>query len=157
MLRALSSCCGISSQRDGWAHLYLYDRATGQVKNQITKGNWQVNFVERVDGEKRQIYFHGNGMDAGKDPYFMHYFRVNFDGTGLTRLTAGDGTHSLAPSIPQWTADQQYYVDSYSRVDMPTVSELRRVSDGSLVLALEKGDATDLLATGWKMPEVYYL
>ena len=143
------------SQRDGWAHLYLYDRATGQVKNQITKGNWQVNFVNRVDGEKRQIYFHGNGMDAGKDPYFMHYFRVNFDGTGLTRLTAGDGTHALSPGVEQWRPDQQYYVDTYSRVDMPPVSELRRVSDGSLVLALEKGDATDLLATGWKMPEVF--
>ena len=143
------------SQRDGWAHLYLYDRATGQVKNQITKGNWQVNFVDRVDGEKRQIYFHGNGMDAGKDPYFMHYFRVNFDGTGLLRLTAGDGTHTLYPDTPQWRADQQFYVDSYSRVDMPTVTELRRVSDGSLVMPLEKGDATDLLATGWKMPEVF--
>ena len=83
------------SQRDGWAHLYLYDRATGQVKNQITKGNWQVNFVDRVDEQSRQIYFHGNGMDAGKDPYFMQFFRVNFDGTGLTRLTTADATHHV--------------------------------------------------------------
>ena len=83
------------SQRDGWAHLYLYDRATGQVKNQITKGNWQVNFVDRVDEQSRQIYFHANGMDAGKDPYFMQFFRVNFDGTGLTRCTTADGTHAL--------------------------------------------------------------
>ncbi len=142
------------SQRDGWAHLYLYDRTTGQVKNQITRGNWQVNFVDRVDADKRQIYFHGNGMDAGKDPYLMQYFRVNFDGTGLTRLTTADGNHTLAPNPGQWRADQQYYVDTYSRVDMPPVSELHRVSDGSLVLALEKADVTDLLATGWKMPEV---
>jgi dipeptidyl aminopeptidase/acylaminoacyl peptidase len=143
------------SQRDGWAHLYLYDRATGQVKNQITKGNWQVNFVDRVDGEKRQVYFHGNGMDAGKDPYFMQFFRVNFDGTGLTRLTTADGTHTLQPNPAQWRADQQYYVDAYSRVDMPPVSELHKVSDGSLVMPLEKADATDLLAAGFKMPEVF--
>ena len=141
------------SQRDGWAHLYLYDRATGQVKNQITKGNWQVNFVDRVDPEKRQIYFHGNGMDAGKDPYYQHFFRVNFDGTGLTRLTTADGTHTLSPNPRDWTATTEYYVDTYSRVDLPTVTELRKVSDQSLVMTLEKADATDLLATGWKMPE----
>jgi len=138
------------SQRDGWAHLYLYDRTTGQVKNQITKGNWQVNFVDRIDEQARQIYFHGNGMDAGKDPYFMHFFRVNFDGTGLTRLTTADATHTLS-----WSLDKQYYVDTYSRVNLPPVSELHRASDQSLVLALEKADATDLLATGWKMPEVF--
>jgi dipeptidyl aminopeptidase/acylaminoacyl peptidase len=138
------------SQRDGWAHLYLYDRATGRVKNQITRGNWQVQFVDRVDEANRQIYFHGNGMDAGKDPYYMHFFRVNFDGTGLTRFTTGDGTHTLS-----WSPDRQYYVDSHSRVDMPPVTELRRASDQSLVMELEKGDATDLLATGWKMPEVF--
>jgi dipeptidyl aminopeptidase/acylaminoacyl peptidase len=143
------------SQRDGWAHLYLYDRTTGRVKNQITKGNWQVNFVDHVDPEKRYVYFHGNGMDAGKDPYFMHFFRVNFDGTGLTRLTTADGTHTLSPNPRDWTANTQYYVDTYSRVDLPTVTELHKVSDQSLVMTLEKADATDLLATGWRMPEVF--
>ena len=143
------------SQRDGWAHLYLYDRVTGRVKNQITKGNWQVNFVDRVDAASRQIYFHGNGMDAGKDPYFMHFFRVNFDGTGLTRLTTADGTHTLSPNPRDWTASTQYYVDTYSRVDMPPVTELRKVSDQSLVMSLEKANAADLLATGWTYPEVF--
>jgi dipeptidyl aminopeptidase/acylaminoacyl peptidase len=143
------------SQRDGWAHLYLYDRATGRVKNQITKGNWQVNFVDRVDETARQIYFHGNGMDAGKDPYYMHFFRVNFDGTGLTRFTTGDGTHTLSPNPSAWTANTQFYVDTYSRVNMPPVTELRRVSDQSLVMPLEKANAADLLATGWTYPEVF--
>jgi dipeptidyl aminopeptidase/acylaminoacyl peptidase len=143
------------SQRDNWAHLYLYDRATGQVKNQITKGNWQVHYVDRVDEAKRQIYFRANGMDAGKDPYFVNHFRINFDGTGLVRFTQGDGTHTVYPALNQWAADQQFYVDSYSRVDMPAVTELHRVSDGSLVMPLEKADATDLLATGWRMPEVF--
>jgi dipeptidyl aminopeptidase/acylaminoacyl peptidase len=138
------------SQRDGWAHLYLYDRSTGQVKNQITKGNWQVHFVDRIDEQARQIHFRANGMDAGKDPYFLHHFRINFDGTGLTRYTTGDGTHTLT-----WSPDRQYYVDSYSRVDMPQVTELRRASDQSLVLALEKGTMTELTATGWRAPEVF--
>jgi dipeptidyl aminopeptidase/acylaminoacyl peptidase len=138
------------SQRDGWAHLYLYDRATGQVKNRITSGDWQVHFVERVDEQARQIYFLANGMDAGKDPYFQHHFRVNFDGTGLTRFTTADGMHSLS-----WSPDREFYVDTWSRVDQPPVTELRRTSDQSLVMELERASIDELTATGWRPPEVF--
>jgi dipeptidyl aminopeptidase/acylaminoacyl peptidase len=138
------------SERDGWSHIYLYDGATGKVKNQITKGNWAVHFVEKVDEEKRQIWFTANGMDAGKDPYFQHAFRVNFDGSGLTRFTTADATHTVT-----WSPARDYYVDSYSRVDQPAVSELHRASDGSLVMPLERAEIGELLATGWKAPEVF--
>ncbi len=138
------------SERDGWSHLYLFDGATGRVKNQITKGSWRVHFVERVDEQARQIWFTANGMDAGKDPYFLHAFRINFDGTGLTRLTTADAMHTVT-----WSPKRDYYVDSYSRVDQPPVSELHRTSDGSLVMELERADITALIATGWKPPEVF--
>ncbi len=138
------------SERDGWSHLYLYDGLTGRVKNQITKGNWAVHWVERVDEEKRQIWFTANGMDSGKDPYFLNYFRINFDGTGLTRFTKADAMHSVS-----WSPNRDYYVDSYSRVDAPQASELHRTSDASLVMELERGEIADLLATGWKSPEVF--
>ncbi|GAB4466815.1 MAG: hypothetical protein OHK0029_38380 [Armatimonadaceae bacterium] len=136
------------SERDGWNHLYLYDTATGKVKNQITQGPWVVRSVDRVDEEKRQIWFRAGGIVPGQDPYYIHYCRINFDGTGLTLLTEGDGTHSLS-----FSPDGQFYVDTYSRVDMPPVSELRRTQDGKKVLNLERGDAEALVATGWKYPE----
>ncbi len=138
------------SERDGWSHIYLYDGVTGQLKSQVTKGNWAVHNVEKVDETKRQIYFTANGMDAGKDPYFLNWFRINFDGTGLTRFTTADAMHSVT-----WSPDQAYYVDTYSRVDMPPVSELHRTSDQKTVLELEKADVSDLTATGWQMPEVF--
>ncbi len=77
------------SERDGWNHLYLFDGVTGQVKNQITKGDWVVRAVDSVDVQNRQIWFRASGMNAGKDPYFMHYYRINFDGTGLVAYTDG--------------------------------------------------------------------
>jgi hypothetical protein len=138
-----------SSERDGWAHLYLYDGITGQVKNQITKGNWVVKAIDSVDTEKRQIYFSALGMNAGQDPYFLHYYRVNFDGTNLVKYTEGNGTHTIT-----WSPDRRFYFDSYSRVDMPPVVELRRASDLRM-LPLEKGDMSAALATGWKPPEVF--
>jgi hypothetical protein len=49
------------SERDGWNHLYLYDGITGTVKNQITSGKWVVRGVEKVDEEKRQIWFLASG------------------------------------------------------------------------------------------------
>ena len=138
------------SERDGWNHLYLYDGVTGTVKNQITKGEWAVRGVVKVDEEKRQIWFSAGGMYPGKDPYFLHYYRINFDGTGLTTLTTADADHNAS-----FSTDMQFYVDTYSRVDTAPVAELRRASDSTLVLEIDRGDITELVKTGWKAPEVF--
>jgi dipeptidyl aminopeptidase/acylaminoacyl peptidase len=137
------------SERDGWNHLYLIDAATGRVVNQITKGEWPVRNVQKVDEAKRQIWFSAGGKNAGQDPYFLHYYRINFDGTGLTALTSVPADHQVA-----YSADMQYFVDTYSRVDLGPVSELRRASDGSLVSEIERTDLTALIKAGWKAPEV---
>jgi dipeptidyl aminopeptidase/acylaminoacyl peptidase len=139
-----------ASERDGWNHLYLYDGKTGQVKNQITRGRWLVRGVDRVDPATRQVWFRASGMYPGKDPYFIHYYRINLDGSGLTTFTEADANHAL-----RFSGDGQFYLDRYSRVDLPTVLEVRRTSDQKLVLAVEKGDATALLATGWRMPQAF--
>lgn len=138
------------SERDGWNHLYLYDGATGRVQNQITKGAWVVRGVDQVDTTRRQIWFHASGMVPKTDPYFVQYYRINMDGTGLTRLTSPDAMHSVT-----YSTDMQYYVDFWSRVDLPPVTQLRRTRDNSLVIELEHADASALLATGWKAPEVF--
>jgi dienelactone hydrolase len=139
-----------ASERDGWEHLYLYDGITGKVKNQITKGDWVVRMVDYVDETNRKIWFQASGMNPGQDPYFTHYYRINFDGTGLTRLTEADGNHTVA-----FSGTYFYYVDTWSRVDLPPVSQLRRVDVRTPIMDLEKGDATALLASGVKMPEVF--
>lgn len=139
-----------ASERDGWEHLYLYDGATGKVKNQITKGEWVVRFVDRVDGEKRQIWFQAAGMNPGEDPYFAHYYRIDFDGAGLTRLTDAEGTHSVV-----FSPGRQFYVDSWQRVDLPPVAQLRRAENQKLVMDLDKGDTSALLAAGFRPPEVF--
>ncbi|MGW8268281.1 MAG: prolyl oligopeptidase family serine peptidase, partial [Longimicrobiales bacterium] len=138
------------SERDGSAHLYLYDGATGRVKNQITRGEWVVRAVEWVDEENRQIWFRASGMYPGKDPYFLHYYRINFDGTGLTAYTEADGQHSVS-----FSPDRDLYVDRWSRVDLPPVAQLRRTSDRSVIMEIEEADDSALLATGWRHPEVF--
>ncbi len=137
------------SERDGWNHLYLIDGATGAVKGQITRGAWPVRHVVKVDEEKRQLWFSAGGMNAGKDPYFQHYYRINLDGTGLTPLTSFDANHTV-----EFSSDMTMYVDHYSRVDLASVSELHR-ADGTLIAEIERGDITALVKAGWKAPEVF--
>ncbi|HEY5760554.1 MAG TPA: DPP IV N-terminal domain-containing protein, partial [Steroidobacter sp.] len=136
------------SERDGWRHLYLADTATGALK-QITRGPWVVRDVLKVDDAQRRIWFSASGMDAGKDPYFKHVFRVDFDGANLTRLTTADATHEV-----RFAPDMSAYVDTYSRVDLPMVSELHR-ADGTLLATLERGDISRLTAAGWRAPEPF--
>jgi dipeptidyl aminopeptidase/acylaminoacyl peptidase len=138
------------SERDGWRHLYLVDARAGKVKNQITKGPWVVRGIDRIDAKGRQVWFRASGKNEGQDPYFIHYYRVNFDGTGLVALTAGNGTHRIRSS-----PDGKYLLDTYSRVDLAPVHELRRASDGKLVCELERADVSALKETGWDYPEVF--
>lgn len=138
------------SERDGWGHLYLYDGVTGAVKNQITRGEWVVRSVQRVDESKRQIWFSAGGTHAGKDPYFASYYRINFDGTGLVELTAADANHNVS-----YSTDFQFYVDNFSRLDLPPVLEVRKTADNSVAVTVERGDITELKKTGWQPPEVF--
>ncbi|MDQ2799032.1 MAG: DPP IV N-terminal domain-containing protein [Armatimonadota bacterium] len=139
------------SEQDGWRHLYLYDGVKGGLKNQITRGEWVVRAVDKVEEDKRQIWFRASGKNPGQDPYLIHFYRVNFDGTGLTALTEGNGDHAL-----QFSPDRKFAVDTYSRADLPPVHELRRVSDGGLVCPLETADISALTAGGWQPPEVFH-
>jgi dipeptidyl aminopeptidase/acylaminoacyl peptidase len=137
------------SERDGWNHLYLIDTATGVARTQITKGAWPVRHVLKVDEEKRQLWFSAGGMQAGKDPYFQHYYRINLDGSGLTPLTSVDANH-----VVEFSSDMTMFVDHYSRVDLPGVTELKR-ADGTPIAEIERGDISRLLASGWRAPEPF--
>ena len=139
-----------ASERDGWEHLYLYDGVTGQVKNQITRGDWLVRNVDYVDDARRQIWFEAGGMNPDQDPYFTHYYRINFDGTGLTKFTQANGNHTVT-----YSADRKYYVDLWQRVDLPPFAELRRTEDQKALMEIEKGDASAFLAAGFRFPEVF--
>jgi dipeptidyl aminopeptidase/acylaminoacyl peptidase len=138
------------SERDGWKHIWLYDARTGRVKNQVTRGEYVVRAVQRVDEENRHIYFSASGMDRDQDPYFVHFYRIGFDGRGLVRYTEANGNHTLS-----WSPDNEYYVAAWSRVDHPPVAELRRTADRSLVLELSRTDISRLQQAGWHAPEPF--
>ena len=137
------------SEKSGWRHLYFVDAKSGEMKP-ITKGEWVIRGIDRIDEIKRQVWFRANGVFPGQDPYLVHYGRVNFDGLGLVWLTEANGNHSI-----QFSPDEKYIIATYSRVDSPPVNELRRVSDGKLICKLEEADISELKPGGWEPPEVF--
>ncbi len=136
------------SERDGWRHLYLFN--SSDKPKQITKGEWVVRNVDFVDEINRMIFFTASGFNKNEDPYNLHYCRINMDGTGFIDLTPENGNHRVS-----FSSDRTYFTDVYSRPDLPAVSLLRRTSDGQITAQLQKCDVTNLLATGWQMPEVF--
>lgn len=138
------------SERDGWRHLYLIDGTSGQVKRQVTKGEWVLRQVDYVDETNRVVYFTASGFNKGEDPYNLHYCRINLDGTGFTDMTPENGNHRVT-----FSADRSYFTDVYSRPDLPPVSQLKRTSDVSVVAGLQRCDVSALQAEGWQMPEVF--
>ncbi len=133
------------SERDNWGHLYLYDAATGKVKNQITKGNFVVTQMLKVDPKQRIIYFKADGREPG-NPYYSYFYKINFDGKNLTLLTPEKGNHNISIS-----PEEKYFTDTYSQPDVPMVTQLRTMN-GKLVATLEKENISRLQAKGWKAP-----
>lgn len=139
-----------ASERDGWNHLYLYDAITGKVKNQLTKGNWPVREVLKVDEEKKQIYFTASGLDKDQDPYLLQFCRIDFNGKNFTRLTTENGNHKVT-----FSPDYKYYVDQYSRVDAAPITVLKSIDTQKTIVEMQKADISALEKTGWKAPEVF--
>jgi dipeptidyl-peptidase-4 len=134
------------TERDGWGDLYVYDLSTGKLKNQITKGDWAVWNIQRVDETNRVIYGLSGGHDKGVNPYFGQMFRVNFDGSGFQMLTPEPANHNIS-----FSPDGKYFIDNFSTPDTPITAVLRD-NTGKLVANLEKGDVSRLKAAGWQPP-----
>ncbi len=135
------------SERDNWGHLYLYDAKTGKVKHQITKGNWLVGKLLKVDEVKRELFFTGYCREKG-NPYFSYLYKIGFDGKGLTVLTPDLGDHQVS-----FSPNFKYLIDVYSQPNVPSVTTLRDLN-GKLIATLGKTDISKLTATGWKAPDV---
>jgi dienelactone hydrolase len=133
------------SERDNWGHMYLFDLKTGQLKNQITKGEWAVLQVQHIDKENRLIYFMGSNKEEG-DPYFHYLYSINFDGSNQKNLTPENANHVIT-----WSTSKAYFIDSYSTPITPAITAIRN-RNGEVVMKLEESDITALVNSGWVAP-----
>lgn len=148
------------SERDGWGHFYLYDES-GKLKNQITSGPFHCEGIVGIDEKKRILYFSANGKEMmpsdkktglsseKEDPYYLHLYKINFDGTGMKLLNEGNYDNFF-----MMDDDEQFFVNNYSRVNTIPESALLD-NNGKPILKLETADFTRLWETGYKFPEIF--
>ncbi len=160
------------SQRDGWGHLYYYSvggkgvsgsssSGAATLRNQITRGDWLVRSIVRVEESGRKIYFTASGREAGRDPYEQRLYSIRFDGSGLRLLTPEEAEHDLRivsvfsddPSVNEeelgaFSLSGRYFVDGYSRPDEAPIFVVR-TADGRLVKRVEEADISELRAGGY--------
>ncbi|WP_411766650.1 DPP IV N-terminal domain-containing protein [Winogradskyella sp. A3E31] len=136
------------SERDGWGHYYLYD-SNGNLKRQVTQGEFHIDSFEGIDENSRTLYFTANGVNTEEDPYYAHLYKINLNGTGFKNLNPGDFNSSVNVSD-----SKSFFVSNFSRVNTVPKSELRN-SNGSLVMSLEEADLSQLMATGYQFPEPF--
>ncbi len=122
-----------SSERTGYRHLYLYDFSAAKPL-QLTKGDWEVSQLERVDERNGAVYF----TAKEKSPMESHLYRVGLDGSGFTRITKEDGTHAvnIAP-------DATEYLDTYSNSSTPPRQDFYR-TDGSKLATVNENKVAEL-------------
>jgi dipeptidyl aminopeptidase/acylaminoacyl peptidase len=136
------------SERDGWGHFYLYD-GEGRLKNPITSGSYHCEDIIGIDEKNRILYFTANGKETGEDPYYLHLYRVNLDGSGLKLLDPGDHDHQVSMDD-----DNLYFVNNFSRVNSAPRSVLYDAT-GKKLMDLEAADLTRLMESGYRFPQPF--
>jgi len=133
----------LESDRDGFTHLYLYNR-NGSLSRRVASGDWDIAEFNGVDEKNRSAYVTAN-IDG---PMVRSVVRLSLEGKGITRISREAGTHRA-----EFDPTCRYYIDYYSRAGVPTVERLYQ-ADGSLVrsIADNKALAEKVAAQGLDLP-----
>ncbi len=137
------------SERDGWGHYYLYDAATGALKNRVTEGEFVTTGIENIDEKGRVLYITAAGREKGEDPYYTHLYRVGFDGSGMKLLNQGNASHSTSVN-----EGARFFVNNTSRIDAAPESVLYDTL-GNPIVKLETPDLSALMEMGFRYPEPF--
>lgn len=140
------------SERDNWAHLYMIDVVKGKVKHQITKGEWVVRRVLKVDEPNQAIYFTASGVNPDEDPYHVHYYKIGFDGKNMVSLTPQDGNHSAV-----FNHDYTMLIDKYSKVNEAPITMVTAINKDNTITSQEvaHADISKIKDAGWVAPEIF--
>ena len=128
----------LRSEKDGWRHLYFYDM-NGNLKKQLTKGEWNVSEIALIDEQNKKVYFEANKGNRLETQLFV----VGFDGDDIKQLTEISGTHNANVS-----PTGKYFYDTYSDANAPPKLDLC-YSNGDLIRNL--GDRKSELFDEYKL------
>jgi dipeptidyl-peptidase 4 len=131
-----------TSEKDGFNHIYVYDK-TGKLKNQVTKGNWEVTAYYGFDEKTSTVFYQSteNGS-INRDVY-----RIGLDGKNKMRLTSQTGTNTgtFSPNF-------QYFINAYSSTMQPPVFTLNEAKSGKQTQVIENNEVLATKLKGYNLP-----
>lgn len=137
------------SRRNGWGHLYLYDLESGELKRQVTSGEWNVIDLLRWDRRRGTLLFTAMGREPGVDPYFEQLYRLHLESGEMERMTPSNDHHQVTLS-----PDGSLAVINRSRPDKPPIAEWIDLENGE-IHPLEKARMEGLEAIGFEPPRPF--
>ncbi len=116
-----------TSEKDGFNHIYVYDK-TGKLKNQVTKGNWEVTSYYGFDEKTNTVFYQSteNGS-INRDVY-----KINLNGKNKVRLSQSVGNTSAT-----FSPNFQYYISTFSSANQATLYSLNETKSGKQVQVIE--------------------
>ncbi|AIG31064.1 peptidase S9 [Flavobacterium psychrophilum] len=131
-----------TSEKDGFNHIYLYDK-TGKLKNQITKGNWDITNYYGFDEKTGTIYYQSveNGS-INRDVY-----SIKLNGSGKTRLTSATGTNAAT-----FSPNFQYFINSYSSAKNTPKYTLNESKTGNSIKTIVSNEALETKLSSYNLP-----
>jgi dipeptidyl-peptidase-4 len=131
-----------TSEKDGFNHIYVYDK-TGKLKNQVTKGNWEVTSYYGFDEKTKTIFYQSveNGS-INRDIY-----RIALDGKNKVRLSKNVGGNEAT-----FSPNFQYYINTFSSASQPTVYTLNESKSGKEIQVIENNQDLAAKLKGYNLP-----
>ena len=139
-----------TSERDGWCHIYAIDGNTGEIIKQVTKGEYVVHSIVKIDEGNKLIYFIAGGKEKGRDPYYRHLYSVDFEGKRVKLLSPENADHTISMS-----PNGNYFTDTYSTINSTPKHVVRNAKNGREIATLARCNITQLLEAGYKMPQPF--
>lgn len=120
-----------TSEKDGFNHIYWYDK-TGKLKNQVTKGNWEVTNYYGFDEKTKSVYF--QSTESGSTNRAV--YKISLDGKNKTKLSQNLGTNAAT-----FSPNFQYFINSFSTTTQPTTYTLNDSKTGKQIQVIENNEA----------------
>lgn len=133
------------SEKDGYTHLYEISTDSA-ASTPVTRGNWEVFDVKATDDSRQTIYYTSNESGSRQ----QQLYKINYDGSGRTKLTSGNGYHETWISI-----DKRFFFDEYSNLNTPPVYQVVSTTDKEQRKLIENKELNDRLKT-YKIPNAHF-
>ncbi len=132
-----------TSEKDGFNHIYVYDK-NGKLKNQVTKGNWEVTGYYGFDEKSKTVFY----QSTENGSINRSVYKIGLDGSKKVALSNEIGTNNAT-----FSPNFDYYINTFSTASQPTIYTLNNAKAGKVVQVIEDNKALAEKLKAYNLPQ----